>query len=317
MCRGLLQVPCTPRPPSPASFFLPLALPPCCRLVAVLCRDLLLLPAMLHASAGACRLLLLVVTAPDFPIGLWLQCPDVELVAVAAAAALTASPPASDAVAVEGKTTVLVAEKLGAAGLALLWEFANIDCSYDLSPEGLRAKISLYQCWPRRLRGLRRPSPHRRPGRVRGQIDNGYLVANAPLANTVAAAEDGIALIGGSGRDGVLLQEVLEAARCSSYRSSSVRRKGPRGRDNAGGGERLQSSGITRKGGSGGGGEMLRLLGVRRKAPGGREDGAVPVYFYCSRKGTSGGGGDEMLQASGILLLGKMAMVAARWQGRM
>ncbi|KAI4996216.1 hypothetical protein ZWY2020_046807 [Hordeum vulgare] len=39
---------------------------------------------------------------------------------------------------------VLMAEKLGTAGLALLWEFANVNFSYDLSPEGLRAKISLY-----------------------------------------------------------------------------------------------------------------------------------------------------------------------------
>ena len=38
---------------------------------------------------------------------------------------------------------VLVAEKLDAGGLALLREFANVDCSYGLSPEELRAKISL------------------------------------------------------------------------------------------------------------------------------------------------------------------------------
>ncbi|KAI5008265.1 hypothetical protein ZWY2020_009313 [Hordeum vulgare] len=31
-------------------------------------------------------------------------------------------------------------------------------------------------------------------------IDNGYLVVNAPIANTVAAAEDGIALIFAMGR---------------------------------------------------------------------------------------------------------------------
>ncbi|KAI4966542.1 hypothetical protein ZWY2020_040563 [Hordeum vulgare] len=61
----------------------------------------------------------------------------------AAPAASTASPPASAVVAIEGKPTVLVAEKLVAAGLALFREFANIDCSYGLSPAERRAKISL------------------------------------------------------------------------------------------------------------------------------------------------------------------------------
>lgn len=41
------------------------------------------------------------------------------------------------------KPTVLVAEKLGEAGIAFLREFANVDCAYDLSPEELCAKISL------------------------------------------------------------------------------------------------------------------------------------------------------------------------------
>ena len=39
--------------------------------------------------------------------------------------------------------TVLVAEKLGDAGLQLLCEFANVDCSYNLVPEELCDKISL------------------------------------------------------------------------------------------------------------------------------------------------------------------------------
>jgi D-3-phosphoglycerate dehydrogenase / 2-oxoglutarate reductase len=41
------------------------------------------------------------------------------------------------------KPTVLVAEKLGAAGLELLKEYANVDCSYNMSPEELCAKIAL------------------------------------------------------------------------------------------------------------------------------------------------------------------------------
>lgn len=41
------------------------------------------------------------------------------------------------------KPTVLVAEKLGEAGINLLKEFANVDCSYNLSTEELCTKISL------------------------------------------------------------------------------------------------------------------------------------------------------------------------------
>ncbi|KAI5022038.1 hypothetical protein ZWY2020_058768 [Hordeum vulgare] len=145
--------------------------------------------------------------APDFPIGLWLQCLDVKLVVVAAAS--TASSPASDAVAIEGKPTVLVAEKLGVAGLALLWEFANVDCSYDLSPEGLRAKISLYDALVVRSgTNVGRDVFEASGGRLRIidrvgvgiGIDNGYLVVNAPIANTVTAAEDGITLMWAMGK---------------------------------------------------------------------------------------------------------------------
>ncbi|CAH2053303.1 unnamed protein product [Thlaspi arvense] len=42
-----------------------------------------------------------------------------------------------------GKPTILVAEKLGQAGIDLLRKFANVDCSYDLSLEELCTKISL------------------------------------------------------------------------------------------------------------------------------------------------------------------------------
>lgn len=41
------------------------------------------------------------------------------------------------------KPTILVAEKLGAAGLELLKEFGNVDCSYNMSPEELCAKVPL------------------------------------------------------------------------------------------------------------------------------------------------------------------------------
>ncbi|XP_037487605.1 D-3-phosphoglycerate dehydrogenase 1, chloroplastic-like [Triticum dicoccoides] len=131
--------------------------------------------------------------------------------APAALAASTASPPATAAVAVEGKPTVLVAEKLGAAGLALLREFANVDCSYGLSPEELRAKISLcdalivrsgtkvgrdvFEASGGRLRVVGRAGVGIDNVDLAAATEHGCLVVNAPTANTVAAAEHGIALL--------------------------------------------------------------------------------------------------------------------------
>eukprot|EP00879_Flechtneria_rotunda_P030001 GHRR01032484.1.p1 GENE.GHRR01032484.1~~GHRR01032484.1.p1 ORF type:complete len:133 (+),score=36.38 GHRR01032484.1:123-521(+) len=40
------------------------------------------------------------------------------------------------------KPTVLVAEKLGSAGLQMLKEFANVDASYSMTPEELNAKVA-------------------------------------------------------------------------------------------------------------------------------------------------------------------------------
>ncbi|KAI5010316.1 hypothetical protein ZWY2020_012453 [Hordeum vulgare] len=130
--------------------------------------------------------------------------------APAAPAASTASPPASAAVAVEGKPTVLVAENLGAAGLALVWEFA-IDCSYGLSLEEFRAKISLcdalivrsgtkvgcdvFEASGGRLRIIGRAGVGIDSVDLTTATEHGCLVVNAPTANTVAAAEHGIALM--------------------------------------------------------------------------------------------------------------------------
>ncbi|EPS63421.1 phosphoglycerate dehydrogenase [Genlisea aurea] len=109
------------------------------------------------------------------------------------------------------KPTILVAEKLGDAGLNLLNEFANVDCCYDLTSEELCAKISL--CDALVVRSGTRVSREvfessggrlRVVGRAGVGIDNvdltaatehGCLVVNAPTANTVAAAEHGIALL--------------------------------------------------------------------------------------------------------------------------
>ncbi|KAK3143529.1 hypothetical protein QOZ80_4AG0301430 [Eleusine coracana subsp. coracana] len=132
-------------------------------------------------------------------------------VAAAAPAASTASTDGAASGAVTGKPTVLVAEKLGAAGLALLKEFANVDCSYGLSPEELRAKISLcdalivrsgtkvgrdvFEASGGRLRVVGRAGVGIDNVDLAAATEHGCLVVNAPTANTVAAAEHGIALL--------------------------------------------------------------------------------------------------------------------------
>ncbi|XP_044508627.1 D-3-phosphoglycerate dehydrogenase 1, chloroplastic-like [Mangifera indica] len=115
------------------------------------------------------------------------------------------------------KPTVLVAEKLGSAGLDLLKEYANVDCSYNLTPEELRTKISLCDALIVRSgtkvsREVFESSGGRLKvvGRAGVGIDNvdlaaatefGCLVVNAPTANTVAAAEHGIALLAAMARN--------------------------------------------------------------------------------------------------------------------
>lgn len=111
----------------------------------------------------------------------------------------------------DAKPTILVAEKLGEAGLKLLKDHANVDCSYNLSPEELCTKISLCDALIVRSgtkvnRDVFESSAGRLKvvGRAGVGIDNvdlaaatehGCLVVNAPTANTVAAAEHGIALL--------------------------------------------------------------------------------------------------------------------------
>ncbi|KAI6678020.1 hypothetical protein NL676_038816 [Syzygium grande] len=109
----------------------------------------------------------------------------------------------------DAKPTVLVAEKLGEAGLALLKGFANVDCSYNLSPEELCTKISLCDALIVRS-GTKVNREAEGGGRAGVGIDNvdlsaatehGCLVVNAPTANTVAAAEHGIALLAAMARN--------------------------------------------------------------------------------------------------------------------
>nr|QKY14865.1 d-3-phosphoglycerate dehydrogenase family (SERA) [Polytomella parva] len=115
------------------------------------------------------------------------------------------------AVASNSKPTVLVAEKLGNAGINMLKNTANVDCSYNLTPDQLCEKVSLTDALIVRsgtkvTRKVFEASKGRLKvvGRAGVGIDNvdlaaatehGCLVVNAPTANTIAAAEHGIALI--------------------------------------------------------------------------------------------------------------------------
>ncbi|KAL9459969.1 hypothetical protein AB3S75_003213 [Citrus x aurantiifolia] len=119
--------------------------------------------------------------------------------------------------AVTPKPTILVSEKLGEAGLAILRSFGNVECLYDLSPEALCEKIS--QCDALIVRSGTKVTRSvfeaangklKVVGRAGVGIDNvdlqaatefGCLVVNAPIANTVAAAEHGIALLASMARN--------------------------------------------------------------------------------------------------------------------
>lgn len=111
----------------------------------------------------------------------------------------------------EAKPTVLVAEKLGEAGLELLKGFANVDCSYNMSPEELCTKISLcdalivrsgtkvtrevFESAGRRLKVVGRAGVGIDNVDLSAATEHGCLVVNAPTANTIAAAEHGVALL--------------------------------------------------------------------------------------------------------------------------
>ncbi|TYH11923.1 hypothetical protein ES288_A06G024700v1 [Gossypium darwinii] len=115
------------------------------------------------------------------------------------------------ATALGAKPTVLVAEKIGDAGIQLLKTFANVDCSYNLSPEELCTKISLcdalivrsgtkvtrevFESAMGRLKVVGRAGVGIDNVDISAATEHGCLVVNAPTANTIAAAEHGIALL--------------------------------------------------------------------------------------------------------------------------
>ncbi|KDP34458.1 hypothetical protein JCGZ_11929 [Jatropha curcas] len=111
----------------------------------------------------------------------------------------------------EEKPTILVSEKLGEAGLELLRSIGNVECCYDLSSEDLCKKIKecdalivrsgtkvskeVFEAGKGRLKVVGRAGVGIDNVDLRAATELGCLVVNAPTANTIAAAEHGIALL--------------------------------------------------------------------------------------------------------------------------
>lgn len=137
------------------------------------------------------------------------------------------------------KPTILVAEKLGEAGLEMLRSFGNVDCSYGLSKEDLCAKISscdalivrsgtkvtreVFQAAQGRLKVVGRAGVGIDNVDLQAATECGCLVVNAPTANTVAAAEHGIALMAAMARNIAQADASVKAGKSSCQFSSRSR----------------------------------------------------------------------------------------------
>ncbi|XP_057458722.1 D-3-phosphoglycerate dehydrogenase 2, chloroplastic-like [Lotus japonicus] len=115
------------------------------------------------------------------------------------------------------RPSILVSEKLGEAGLQVLRDVGQVECSYDLSPQDLCSKISSFDALIVRsgtkvTREVFQGAKGRLKvvGRAGVGIDNvdleaatqyGCLVVNAPTANTIAAAEHAVALLAAMARN--------------------------------------------------------------------------------------------------------------------
>ncbi|KAB1213222.1 D-3-phosphoglycerate dehydrogenase, chloroplastic [Morella rubra] len=115
------------------------------------------------------------------------------------------------------RSTILVSEKLGEAGLELLRSFGDVECLYDLSPDELCSKISscdalivrsgtkvtrqVFEAAKGRLKVVGRAGVGIDNVDLQAATESGCLVVNAPTANTVAAAEHGIALLAAMARN--------------------------------------------------------------------------------------------------------------------
>ncbi|KAL6001870.1 hypothetical protein ACLOJK_040434 [Asimina triloba] len=129
----------------------------------------------------------------------------------------TSKPAHLKILAVDSRPKILVSEKLGEAGLQLLREFGDLDCSYSLSREELCSKIALcdalivrsgtkvtrqvFEAAKGRLKVVGRAGVGIDNVDLQAATEHGCLVVNAPTANTVAAAEHGIALLAAMARN--------------------------------------------------------------------------------------------------------------------
>lgn len=115
------------------------------------------------------------------------------------------------------KPTILVSEKLGEAGLQVLRQLGDVECAYDLSPEDLCKKISscdalivrsgtkvtrkVFEAGKGKLKVVGRAGVGIDNVDLQAATEYGCLVVNAPTANTIAAAEHGIALLAAMARN--------------------------------------------------------------------------------------------------------------------
>lgn len=115
------------------------------------------------------------------------------------------------------KPTILVSEKLGEAGLKVLRSLGHVECAYDLSMEDLCTKISccdalivrsgtkvtreVFEAGKGRLKVVGRAGVGIDNVDLQAATEFGCLVVNAPTANTIAAAEHGIALLASMARN--------------------------------------------------------------------------------------------------------------------
>lgn len=115
------------------------------------------------------------------------------------------------------KVKILVSEKLGEAGLRVLRELGHVECAYELSPEELCQKISacdalivrsgtkvtrqVFEAGKGRLKVVGRAGVGIDNVDLQAATEFGCLVVNAPTANTIAAAEHGIALLAAMARN--------------------------------------------------------------------------------------------------------------------
>ncbi|QCE00968.1 D-3-phosphoglycerate dehydrogenase [Vigna unguiculata] len=115
------------------------------------------------------------------------------------------------------KPTILVSEKLGEAGLNVLRSVGHVECAYELSQEELCTKISccdalivrsgtkvtreVFEAGKGRLKVVGRAGVGIDNVDLQAATEFGCLVVNAPTANTIAAAEHGIALLAAMARN--------------------------------------------------------------------------------------------------------------------